>query len=55
VTISYLAAVAPGSRLLAEGRQRKQGRRAGFYDIEVTTDDGTVVAVVHCVSHRVSA
>lgn len=55
VTISYLAAVKPGSRLIAEGRERKQGRRAGFYDITVTTDDGTLVAVLHCVSHRLSA
>jgi acyl-CoA thioesterase len=53
VTISYLAAVSPGARLLAEGRERKQGRRAGFYDITVSTDTGLVVAVLHCVSHRV--
>ena len=55
VTISYLAAVKPGSRLIAEGKERKQGRRAGFYDITVTTDDGTLVAAAHCVSHRVHA
>lgn len=30
-------------------------RSAGFYDIAVTTDDGTLVAVLHCVSHRLSA
>lgn len=52
-TISYLAAVAPGARLLAEGRERRQGRRAGFYDITVTTAEGTLVAIAHCVSHRV--
>lgn len=52
VTISYLAAVAPGSRLVAEGREVKQGRRAGFYDITVTAEDGRVVAVAHCVSLR---
>ena len=54
MSISFLAAVRPGSRLIAEGRERKQGRRAGFYDITVTTADGTVVAAVHCVSHRVA-
>jgi acyl-CoA thioesterase len=54
MTISYLTAVPAGSRLIAEGRQVKQGRRAGFYDITVSTDTGTVVATVHCVSHRVS-
>lgn len=53
VTISFLAAVKPGATLFAEGRERKQGRRAGFYDVTVTTEDGTLVALVHCVSHRV--
>ncbi|OGK98330.1 MAG: hypothetical protein A3E31_16825 [Candidatus Rokubacteria bacterium RIFCSPHIGHO2_12_FULL_73_22] len=56
VTISFLAAVRPGATLVAEGRERRQGRRAGFYDIAVTTeDDGTLVASVHCVAHRVDA
>ncbi len=54
MTISYLTAVAPGARLIAEGRERKQGRRAGFYEITVTTADGAVVAVVECVAHRVA-
>ncbi len=53
VTISYLAAVGPGARLVAEGRERRQGRRAGFYDVTVTTGDGTLVATVHCVAHRI--
>ena len=53
VTISYLAAVEPGVRLTADARERKQGRRAGFYDVTVAADDGTVVAAMHCVSHRV--
>lgn len=54
VTISYLAAAAPGTRLVAEGREVRQGRRAGFYDITVRADDGRVVAFAHCVSHRVA-
>lgn len=54
MTISFLSAVRAGARLVAEGRVRKQGRRAGFYDVTVTTDDGAAVAVVHCVSHCVS-
>ena len=53
VTISYLVPVRPGARLIAEARERKQGRRAGFYDITVTAHDGTLVALVQCVSHRV--
>ena len=54
MTITYLAAVAPGSRLIAEGRERKQGRRAGFYDIRVRSGEGVLVASVSCLSHRVT-
>jgi acyl-CoA thioesterase len=53
MTISFLSAVTPGSRLIAEGRERRQGRRAGFYDITVSTEAGVAVAAVHCVAHRV--
>jgi acyl-CoA thioesterase len=53
MTISFLAAVQPNSRLIAEGTERKQGRRAGFYTITVCTEDGVRVALVHCVAHRV--
>jgi len=53
MTISYLSPAPPGARLLAEARQCKQGHRAGFYDVMVTDDEGTLVATVHCVSHRV--
>jgi len=52
VTISFLGTAAPGATLLAEGREVRQGRRAGFYDITVTTEEGAPVAVAHCVSHR---
>lgn len=55
VTIAYLAAVKPDATLVAEGRQVKQGRRAGFYEISVATEDGTPVATVHCVAHRVAS
>jgi len=54
VTVSYIAPANPGSRLIAEARERRQGRRAGFYDVTVTTEDGALVAFLHCVSHRVS-
>jgi len=53
VTIAFLAAVKPDATLIAEGREKKQGRRAGFYEIEVTTEDGVPVALAHCVAHRV--
>jgi acyl-CoA thioesterase len=52
VTISYLGAAAPGSRLIAECRQVRQGRRTGFYDVTVTADDGTLVARAHCIAQR---
>ena len=53
ITISYLAAVKPGATLVAEARERKQGRRAGFYEVAVTAEDGTPVALAHSVAHRV--
>jgi acyl-CoA thioesterase len=53
MTISFLTAAPPGSRLIAEARERRQGRRAAFYDITVSTEAGGVVAAVHCVAHRV--
>ena len=55
ITIDYLASPAAHARLIAEGRERRQGRRAGFYDITVSDENGVVVAAVHCVAHRVGA
>jgi acyl-CoA thioesterase len=55
MTISYLARVPAGARLVAEAGQRRQGRRAGFYDVTVSGEDGGVVALVHCVAHRLGA
>ena len=40
MTISFVTAVATGSRLLAEAREVKQGRRAGFYEVVVSTAAG---------------
>lgn len=53
MTISFLTAVPAGSRLVAEAREIKQGRRAGFYQVNVSTEGGALVAQVHCVAHRV--
>ena len=55
VTINYLAAVAPDAALVAEARELKQGRRAGFYQLSVTTQDGRAVAVAQAIAHRVTA
>lgn len=53
MTISFLAAAPPGARLIAEARARRQGRRAGFYDVTVTTTSGAAVAALQCVAYRV--
>jgi acyl-CoA thioesterase len=55
VTIDYLAAVAPEAALVAEAREVKQGRRAGFYEMSVATEDGQAVARAHAVAHRVTS
>jgi acyl-CoA thioesterase len=55
VSIDFLAAVTPDATLVAEAREVKQGRRAGFYEVSVATEDGRAVAAAHCIAHRVSA
>ena len=46
-----VALVAPHRRSAAG---EAGGRRAGFYEVTVSTDGGTFVAQVHCVVHRLS-
>jgi len=53
MTVGFLAAPSPDGRLVAECRERRRGRRAGFYDVTVTDDGGTLVAVLQCVAHRI--
>ena len=53
MTISFLTAVRAGSQLVAEAREIKQGRLAGFYQVNVTSEGGALMAQVHCVAHRV--
>jgi acyl-CoA thioesterase len=55
VTIQFLAAAAPGARLTAEARADRQGRRAGFYAMTVTDDQGTVIATCQAVAFRTGA
>ena len=52
VTIQFLATVKPGTRLVAEARAERQGRRAGFYTMTVTAEDGTIVATCQAVAIR---
>jgi acyl-CoA thioesterase len=55
VTIDYLAGVSAEATLVAEAREVRQGRRAGFYEVSVATEDGRAVAAAHCIAHRVSS
>jgi acyl-CoA thioesterase len=50
VTIQFLAAVPAGTRLYADARATREGRRAGFYAITVTAEDGTLVASCQAVA-----
>lgn len=56
VTIQYHVAARVGQRLVAEARETRQGKRAGFYTMTVSDDgDGTVVATCQAVSLRTGA
>jgi len=55
MTISFVTAVPAGSRLVAVAREMKQGRRAGFYQVDVTSEEGSLIAQVQCVAHRLQA
>ena len=52
VTINYLARAAPDAALVAKAREIKQGRRAGFYRLDVATEDGRRIASAQAVAHR---
>jgi acyl-CoA thioesterase len=52
VSIHFVSGVRSGARLVAEAREVRQGRRAGFYQMTVTGDDGGVVAIAQAVAHR---
>jgi len=56
VTIQFHVAARVGQRLVAEAREARQGKRAGFYTITVSDErDGTVVATCQAVSLRTDA
>lgn len=54
MTITFLTAVPADAVLIAEARERHQGRQTGFYDVTVRTAEGALVATLGCVSHRIS-
>jgi acyl-CoA thioesterase len=56
VTIQFHAAAPVGRRLVAEAREARQGRRAGFYAMTITDEAaGAVVATCQAVSLRTDA
>ena len=52
MTIHYLAAAAPGTRLMAEAQELRKGNRTGFYQIAVKTEGGELLATCQAVVHR---
>lgn len=52
VTMNYLSAASPGSRLVAEARELSH-EGPGFYEVSITEVDGRVVAAAHCISQPV--
>lgn len=52
MSINFLAAAAPGTRLVAEAQELRKGYRAGFYQITVTSEAGDPIAVLQAVVHR---
>ncbi len=53
VDINFLAPAHGGDILTASGARRQQGERSGIYDIEVTNQQGTLVALFRGRSVRV--
>src|SRR3989442_14875357 len=54
VTIAFLEAGTPDATLIAEGREKKLGRRAGVFEIEGPPRDGAPVALSLCSAHRLA-
>ena len=52
VSINYVAPAHPGDRLVAEAREENLGRRIGVYRLQVTREDGTLVAVAQATAYR---
>ena len=52
MTINYLAATAPGTRLVAEAQELRKGNRSGFYQIAVKTEGGDLIAACQAMIHR---
>lgn len=53
VDINFVAPAHLGDHLVADGRARHQGGRSGVYDIEVSNQDGKLIAVFRGRSSRI--
>ncbi|MEO7760309.1 MAG: hydroxyphenylacetyl-CoA thioesterase PaaI [Casimicrobiaceae bacterium] len=52
-TIDFMAPGKNGDVLTAVGEMRQQGSRAGLYDVAVTNQDGTAIALFRGKSYRI--
>lgn len=52
VTINFLEAVKPGTRLIAEANEEAASARIGLYHLVVTDESGKVVASSHATAYR---
>lgn len=52
MSIQFLNTPRAGSKLTAEAREQRLGRRAGFYAMTVVDDAGTTIATCQGVVHR---
>lgn len=52
MSIQFLDPPTPGARLTADATEVRVGRRAGFYEIVVTEEDGRMVARCQGIAHR---
>lgn len=54
-SINYLAPAQSGDRLTAVAHERHKGGRTGLYDVDVTREDGTLVATFRGSAHSTKA
>jgi acyl-CoA thioesterase len=52
VSINFIAAVPPGTRLYAEATEESLGRRTALYRLAVTAEDGALVALCQGTVYR---
>ena len=52
MTINYLDAVKPGTRLIAEAREESRGERIALYHLTVRDERGKLVASLHATAYR---